>query len=183
VNCGPDIERALERRILLFFTGASRSAASILKSQQAATQQQTSEVITSLDEIKAMAQTTLDLLRAGDLTAVGALLHESWEVKKRLANGISNPKIDEWYAVARACGASGGKITGAGGGGFLMLYCEEPYQEAVTTALEAKGLVRMDFHFERGGAVILMDAIPRVQTFGMPERQMAAIAGIAQGAR
>jgi D-glycero-alpha-D-manno-heptose-7-phosphate kinase len=183
VNCAPDIERALERRILLFFTGVSRSAASILKDQQVATQQQASEVIASLHEIRAMAESTLACLRAGDLGRVGALLHESWQFKKRLASGITNPKIDEWYALARACGAAGGKITGAGGGGFLMLYCEEQYQDAVTTALEAKGLLRMDFHFERGGAVILMDAIPRVHGFGAPERPLAATVGTAQGQR
>ena len=181
VNCAPDIERAFERRLMLFFTGASRSAASILKDQQAATQQGASEVMASLHEIKAMAQTTLDLLRKGDLPQVGALLHESWELKKRLATGITNPRIDEWYALARACGASGGKITGAGGGGFLMLYCDEQYQEAVTLELEARGLVRMDFHFERGGAVILMDAIPRVQSFGTPDPPLALM-GRANGA-
>src|SRR5205085_7776971 len=128
-------------------------------------QQHSSPVMSSLHDIKAMAQTTIELLRAGDLNGYGELLHESWQVKKRLAKGISNPKIDEWYEVARANGALGGKITGAGGGGFLMLYCAEAYQEAVTSALELKGLVRMDFHFECSGAMVLMDALPRVRKF------------------
>jgi D-glycero-alpha-D-manno-heptose-7-phosphate kinase len=166
LGCPPAVERTLERRILLFFTGAARSAASILKHQRAATQDRNDEVIASLHQIKAMAERTVEVLRAGDLSEFGALMHASWEAKKRLARGVTTPGIDEWYDVARAHGALGGKITGAGGGGFLMLYCEEPYQEAVTTALEAKGLVRMDFHFERGGAVVLMDAIPRVRSFG-----------------
>jgi D-glycero-alpha-D-manno-heptose-7-phosphate kinase len=100
-------------------------------------------------------------------------------MKKRLAKGITNPRIDEWYELARAHGAGGGKIAGAGGGGFLLLYCEEPYQEAVTTQLERSGLVRMDFHFERGGAVVLMDAIPRVRTFGYPARALAGVAASA----
>ena len=166
LNLAPDIERALEQRILLFFTGASRSAASILKAQQAATQQPDSEAVSSLHRIKAMAQTTIDLLRAGDLAGFGELLHESWETKKRLAKGITTAKIDEAYDLARAHGATGGKIAGAGGGGFLLLYCEEPHQEAVTAALEAQDLVRMDFRFERSGAMILMDAIPRIGAFG-----------------
>ncbi len=93
-------------------------------------------------------------------------MHESWETKKRLAKGITTAKIDEAYDLARAHGAIGGKIAGAGGGGFLLLYCEEPHQEAVTAALEAQDLVRMDFRFERSGAMILMDAIPRIGAFG-----------------
>lgn len=176
IDCAPEVERAFERRILLFFTRASRAAASILKDQQAATAERSAPVMSSLHDIKAMARTTVDLLRAGDLDGYGALLHESWQVKKRLANGISNPRIDDWYEVARAHGALGGKITGAGGGGFLMLYCDEVYQEAVTTALEAEGLMRMDFHFERSGALILMDSLPRVRRFGSPQRVLATLA-------
>ncbi len=164
----PAVERALERRTLLFFTGASRSAASILKHQQASSQQATSAAVSSLHEIKAMAYETIALLRAGELDRFGTLLHHSWQAKKRLAKGITSPAIDDWYALARAHGAVGGKIAGAGGGGFLMLYCPEPAQAAVTTALEAAGLVRMDVHFERGGAVTLMDAIPHNRPAGSP---------------
>jgi D-glycero-alpha-D-manno-heptose-7-phosphate kinase len=169
LNCDPVVEQALERRILLFYTGAARSAAGILKDQQAATEHQDDEVIASLHQIKATAEQTVELLRGGDLAGFGALLDRSWQAKKRLAPGVTTPRIDEWYAVARAHGALGGKITGAGGGGFLMLYCEDDCQEAVTAALEERGLVRTDFHFERGGAVVLMDAIPRVRSFGVPE--------------
>jgi D-glycero-alpha-D-manno-heptose-7-phosphate kinase len=182
IKCAPEVERALERRTMLFFTRASRSAASILKDQQTATRQQSPDVLAGLGEIKAMAEQTIKLLRAGDLAAFGTLLHESWQVKKQLAKGITTSRIDDWYEVARAHGATGGKITGAGGGGFLMLYCEEPFQESVTAALEARGLVRMDFHFERGGAVILMDAIPHVRRFGEPERALAGIGALAVSA-
>ena len=162
---------------MLFFTGAARRAAGILSKQQAATRQQDADVIASLHEIRGMAEETIELLRAGDLTAFGLLLHRSWQAKKRLAHGVSTPGIDEWYELARAHGALGGKIAGAGGGGFLMLYCEEPHQEAVTTALEAAGLVRTDFRFERGGAVVLMDAIPRVRQFGAPEHVLDFLGG------
>jgi D-glycero-alpha-D-manno-heptose-7-phosphate kinase len=175
LNCGSAVEQALEHRIMLFYTGAARSAAGILKDQQEATAQQDEDVIDSLHQIKAMALRTVELLRAGDLDGFGALLDRSWQAKKRLARGVTTPRIDEWYAVAREYGARGGKITGAGGGGFLMLYCEESYQEAVTTALESRGLVRTDFHFERGGAVVLMDAIPRVRSFGAPERALNGV--------
>ncbi|HLZ08638.1 MAG TPA: hypothetical protein VKT80_08630, partial [Chloroflexota bacterium] len=107
------------------------------------------------------------------------LLHESWQQKKRLAKGISNPRIDDWYNQARSRGALGGKIAGAGGGGFLMLYCPEDAQDNVTSLLESDGLVRMDFHFERGGAVILMDAVPRVNGFGSPGLVRSALATMA----
>ena len=177
----PAVERALERRIMLFFTRASRGAASILKDQQAATEQGAEDVLTSLHEIKGMAQQTVELLRGGKLSDFGALLHESWQVKKRLASRITNPKIDAWYELARSQGATGGKIAGAGGGGFLMLYCEEPYQEAVTAALEAEGLVGMDFRFERGGATVLVDAIPRVKLVSSAGRQQESLAALGVG--
>ena len=172
----PEVEQQLDRRLMLFFTGGSRSAASILKVQDDATKQGESDVIASLHRIKGMAKDTIQLLRSGDLSGFGQLLHESWQAKKRLARGISNPRIDESYDLARECGAVGGKIAGAGGGGFMLLYCEEQNQEAVTTALEARGLARTDFHFEHGGAVVLMDSLPRVRPFGSPERALAALA-------
>jgi D-glycero-alpha-D-manno-heptose-7-phosphate kinase len=172
----PSVERALERRLMLFFTGSTRSAASILKTQQSSTQQQDEATLASLHRIKAMAEETIELLRQGQLREFGRLLHASWEAKKRLAKGISNPRIDQWYATALEHGAVGGKITGAGGGGFLMLYCEEGEQDAVTTALEAEGLVRMDFHFDRGGAVILMDAVPRVRHIGSLDLKVCEVA-------
>ena len=179
LNLKPAVESALERRIMLFFTGASRSAANILKDQQAASGQTSGPVLDSLNEIKAFAEETILLFRRGELDAFGALLHESWQRKKKLAKGISNPRIDDWYNLARSCGALGGKIAGAGGGGFLMLYCPEDAQDTVTSALEADGLVRMDFHFERGGAVVLMDAVPRVRGFGSPELVRSALATVA----
>ncbi len=171
----PTTEQTLACRMILFFTGASRSAASILKQQDAATQQRSDEVLDSLHRIKAMAQRAIGLLRGGDLDAFGELLNESWQAKKRLAKGITNARIDEAYELARKNGAVGGKIAGAGGGGFLMLYCHEEFQESVTTVLEAHGLARMDFHFDRDGAVVLVDALPRVRPFGTPERALAGV--------
>ncbi len=171
-----EIERALEQRLLLFFTGESRATASILRDQQLASRQNDGVVVATLHEIKAMAERTIELLRAGELDAYGELLHDSWQAKKRLARGITTQRIDEWYDVARASGATGGKIAGAGGGGFLLLYCGESAREAVTAALEARGLVRLDFHFERGGAVVLMDSVPRFRPLGVPERVRAALA-------
>ena len=163
----------LERRLLLFFTGASRNSGSILKHQQAATRQQDATTIESLHRIKAMAETTIKLLRDGELDSYGNLLHESWETKKLLTQGISNPQIDEWYDVARAHGAIGGKLTGAGGGGFFLLYCHEEDQTAVTSALELAGLVRMDFRFDAFGAAVLMNSLPALHHLVRPGTPMA----------
>jgi D-glycero-alpha-D-manno-heptose-7-phosphate kinase len=100
-------------------------------------------------------------LQRGELNSIGDLLHFSWEQKKRLAHGISNPRIDELYNLARHLGARGGKLTGAGGGGFLMLYVEPEYQKEVTEGLENAGLFRMDYRFEGGGATVLMNTFAR----------------------
>jgi galactokinase/mevalonate kinase-like predicted kinase len=147
--------------LMLFFTGSSRTAASVLKHQEAACERGDADALASLHAIKAMAARTIDLLQAGELDAFGHLLHESWLAKKRLARGITNARIDAVYEMALEHGAIGGKIAGAGGGGFLMLYAEPTHHEGLTRVLEDAGLHRMDFRFERGGAVVLLDAVPR----------------------
>ena len=154
----PDIERRLERGLLLFFTGSSHSGSQILKNQTESSRRQDAAVIEALHKVKAMAYEVRETLKRGDLTGYGELLHENWEQKKRFAKGISNPFIDESYDLARLSGAIGGKITGAGGGGFLMLCCEGENQDSVTRALEQRGLKRMDFRFDRMGARVLMNA-------------------------
>ena len=87
----------------------------------------------------------------------GHLLHEGWEQKKKFASGVSNERVDHLYTTARNAGAMGGKLAGAGGGGFMMIYCEEGRQDAVTRAMEAEGLRRMDYTFDNGGARVLLN--------------------------
>jgi D-glycero-alpha-D-manno-heptose-7-phosphate kinase len=147
----PDALERLQRRLLLFFTGTARDSATILKAQQRASAQGEAQTLDGLHRIKEAARACRDCLEAGDLDGIGILLHEGWQQKRRLAPGISNQRIDELYDMALANGALGGKITGAGGGGFLLLYCHEARQEALTEALEPRGLRRMDFHFEERG--------------------------------
>jgi D-glycero-alpha-D-manno-heptose-7-phosphate kinase len=152
---------AIERDILLFYTGEAREGAKTLSEQNRAVLAGDPEVISALHTIRAMAAETRRCLEKGNLQQVGELLHASWESKKRLAAGISNPWIDECYEVARTSGAIGGKIAGAGGGGFLMLYCGRGAGPRVTTALERLGLKRMDFCIDFDGAKILVNnAIP-----------------------
>ncbi len=153
----PEVRQTLERRLLLFFTGSSRVSTSILKHQRKSTQDQDDTVLQALHNIKRVACEMQACLEQGDLDKFAQLLDYSWQEKRRLAPGLSNSSIDEWYELARQQGAAGGKITGAGGGGFLLLYCEEQAQERVTQALEAQGLKRMDFLFDRQGATVVLN--------------------------
>jgi D-glycero-alpha-D-manno-heptose-7-phosphate kinase len=153
-----ETQRRLEQNLLLFFMGSSRKASEILSRQTESSRRGERGVIDALHKVKEMAYETRRVLQCGDLHAYGELLHENWTQKKSFAQGVSNPEIDRLYELARHAGALGGKITGAGGGGFLMVYCEPAYQAAVTRALEDKGLRCMDFRFERLGARVLMNA-------------------------
>ncbi|MFN2123585.1 MAG: GHMP kinase, partial [Candidatus Promineifilaceae bacterium] len=94
-------------------------------------------------------------LVAGDLDAIGTLLHESWLLKKSLAGGVSNGAIDEMYTAAKEAGALGGKVTGAGGGGFLILYCPHERQERVRQALS--GLQELPFLLENDGSKVIFN--------------------------
>jgi D-glycero-alpha-D-manno-heptose-7-phosphate kinase len=154
ITVPPERLAALERRLLLFFTGTARDSAVILREQQRASASGSGQTVEGLHRIKAAALACRSCLETGDLDALGRLLDEGWQEKRRLVPGITTPRIDEIYATARANGALGGKITGAGGGGFLLLYCPEPAQEQLTRAMEELGLRRMDFHFERQGVAV-----------------------------
>ncbi len=158
LSIAPEIRRHLKKSLLLFFTGSSRDSAKILKEQKRSSEKDDPQVIAALHAAKETALELKACLERGDLRRFGELLDLTWQHKKRFASGITNPLIDECYALALANGALGGKITGAGGGGFLMLYCEEEYRDQVTKILEEKGLKRMDFHFETEGARILVNA-------------------------
>jgi D-glycero-alpha-D-manno-heptose-7-phosphate kinase len=147
----------LERRMMLFFTGRSRNSAQILGEQKRNSERNRASVIEALHQIKRGALELREQLGLGNFSAVGECLDRSWMAKRQLARGISDPWIDRWYEAARAAGASGGKIAGAGGGGFLLLYCEPDRQDRVTETLEANGLTRMDFRFETGGAMVIMN--------------------------
>jgi D-glycero-alpha-D-manno-heptose-7-phosphate kinase len=154
IDPGPDVMADLDQRLMLFFTGMWHDSGEILKKQRSNSQ---SAAVESLDQIKAIAKAMRNDLCRGDLSRVGERMHESWLAKRGLAAGITLPQIDRWYDLARSEGASGGKIAGAGGGGFLLLYCEPEYQERVTKLLGEEGLVQMDFSFESGGAMVIMN--------------------------
>jgi D-glycero-alpha-D-manno-heptose-7-phosphate kinase len=151
IELSASLMRKLNENFLLFFTGITRSASAILMEQKENIQQRKKV----LRQIKEMAFTARDELMAGNLDNLGHLLHESWIYKKQLASSISNGEIDEIYTTALRAGALGGKITGAGGGGFLLLYCPYEKQEAVRTALNS--LQELPFQLERDGSKVIFD--------------------------
>ncbi len=157
VNMAPEVRQTLERRLMLFFTGTSRESTSILKQQRKSTEEQDGAVLQALHHIKQVAIDVHACLERGDLDEFARLLDYAWQEKRRLAPGLSTSFIDECYSLALQQGASAGKITGAGGGGFLLLYCQEPAQEGVTRALEERGLKRMSFRFDQQGASVVLN--------------------------
>ena len=166
-----DVRRTLEKRLMLFFTGSSRESTSILKHQRKSTQDQDESVLNALHNIKQVAVDVQTCLEKGDLDEFARLLHYAWQEKRRLAPGLSTSFIDECYSLALEHGALAGKITGAGGGGFLLLYCHEESQEAVTKALEERGLKRMNFRFDHQGATVVLNVASFSPHWVMPYTQ------------
>src|SRR5690606_39040702 len=135
--------RTLERGLMLFYTGATRHARDVLHEQRAAGEQGTGRTLEWLHQLKHQGWQMKGEIEEDRLDEFGQLLDTSWQFKKQLASGISNPAIDKAYECARQNGALGGKITGAGGGGFLMLYCPDEHQSDVRGALQELGLQQM----------------------------------------
>jgi D-glycero-alpha-D-manno-heptose-7-phosphate kinase len=152
-----EAEFQLQRRLLLFFTGLTHNSAEILREQRQNTQRGQRPTLEALHLIKDVAIETRARLLRGEIAAIGELLHRSWLAKRTLARGISDPTIDRWYDLALRAGATGGKLVGAGGGGFLLLYCDPECHEAVSQRLDVEGLTRMDFDFESSGGTVIMN--------------------------
>src|ERR1700687_951765 len=155
-----DVVEELENNLLLFYTGEVRDATAILSQQDDATKRKDTAVVSSLTEIKDIGIEIAATIRAGNLRHFGELMDSHWQAKKRLSTGITNPMIDAWYELSKRNGAIGGKISGAGGGGFLMLYCEEGKAQ-VREALRHAGLRELNFRFEVGGSKAVCDSVSR----------------------
>ena len=151
LNLQPDFRRALNDCFLLFFTGINRQADSVLKEQK----RNIRDRMTVLREIKDMAYQAKKELENGNSDSFGALLHHSWQLKKRMAGQISNGAIDEMYDAARRAGSRGGKITGAGGGGFLLLYA--PYEKHGAVREAMAGLQELPFQLEQDGSKVIFN--------------------------
>lgn len=155
-----DLVEALENNVVLFYTGAARDAISILSKQDGATKKKDKTVVGSLCEIKDIGIEIRDAIVKGNLYRFGTLLDVHWQTKKRLSNAISNPQIDHWYELAKANGAIGGKISGAGGGGFLMLYCEDN-KSRLREAMRQAGLRELSFRLDFEGSKVVFDIVSR----------------------
>jgi D-glycero-alpha-D-manno-heptose-7-phosphate kinase len=151
VNISPDVQRGLNDNLLLFFTGVSRRSSSILQEQTGNIKDRRSE----LDEIKGLAHQARIDIEKGNLDTLGNLLHQSWKVKRRLASKISNEHLNEIYETALRAGALGGKVTGAGGGGFLLLYVPYECQSNVRAALQ--DLQELPFRMEADGTKVIFN--------------------------
>jgi D-glycero-alpha-D-manno-heptose-7-phosphate kinase len=146
----------LEDNLLLFFTGFSRSASGILKDQKDKSQQNNSEMLNNLHYVKDLGYRSRDALVSGNTPLFGELMHEHWEHKKRRSGGMSNPKIDEWYELGMTNGAIGGKLVGAGGGGFLMFMAHD--RNKLRHAMTHAGLEEVRFKFDFEGTKVVMSS-------------------------
>ena len=144
----------LEDNLLLFFTGFNRNAGSILKDQHVRSQARDPDMLQNLDYVKSLGYRSKEALEAGDLPRFGELLHEQWEHKKRRSGAASNPQIDAWYSLAMNNGAIGGKLVGAGGGGFLMFYAAD--RSRLRNTMAAAGLEEVRFRFDFEGTKVVL---------------------------
>ena len=154
VDCGEAVRQQLNRELLLFYTDVTRIAGGVLQEQQQNIPARRGE----LAEMAALVEPGRVCICGGDLVRLGELLHRGWELKKGLASGVSSTWIDGLYAAARDAGATGGKIAGAGGGGFLLLHCPLDRQSMVRAALSE--LRELPFSLERDGSRVIFNIRP-----------------------
>lgn len=149
----PDaVHRYVRDRLMLFYTGLSRDAGQTLTGQDQLTRHGDTVTVSSLHAIGALAGPMLDALRAGRVDEIGPLLHEHWTSKQRLSDGVSNPAIDKLYRTAMLAGGDGGKLLGAGGGGFLLISAREGHKDELRAAMAAEGLQELPFGLDSSGS-------------------------------
>lgn len=144
----------LEDNLLLFFTGFSRSASEILKDQDKRSKDMDEKMLNNLHYVKDLGLRSKDALINGRTSEFGGLMHEHWEHKRKRSSGMSNPQIDEWYALGMKNGALGGKLVGAGGGGFLMFYAED--RNRLRHAMSKAKLEEVRFRFDFEGSKVMI---------------------------
>ncbi len=151
----PEVMDDLEANLLIFYSGIERQAASVLTEQRKSITSNQDGAVDRMHRIKALGHETRRILVSGDIDAYGELLHEHWMNKRKLAANMSDSVIDEHYEAARAAGAIGGKLMGAGGGGFFMFYSRPSERRAVYEVLVKRGLRPLRFRFDPGGARVV----------------------------
>jgi D-glycero-alpha-D-manno-heptose-7-phosphate kinase len=155
LRASSDTLRRLEQNLLLFFTGYTRSASAVLREQDTKTKAADSSMIENLHFIKDIGLKSKDALEGGDLRGFAELMNVHWRWKKKRSGSMSNSRIDEWYELGMESGGLGGKLIGAGGGGFLMFYTEE--HDRLCAAMAAAGLQNVPFRFDFQGTRLISD--------------------------
>jgi D-glycero-alpha-D-manno-heptose-7-phosphate kinase len=150
LELAPETLRALREQLLLFYTGEARDASLVLSDQDQRTKAGDDEMLENMDRTKLMGKRARDLLVEGDLFAYGELMHEHWLNKRLRSPGMATERIDQLYTLARRSGVVGGKLVGAGGGGFLLVHARHPAD--TRQAMAAAGAVELPFDFEFSGA-------------------------------
>ena len=154
LNISDDTLYDLEDNLMLFFTGYSRSASKILKDQETKSKQNDEDMLNNLHMVKRLGIESKNALESGETRIFGELMHEHWENKKKRSGGMSNPKINDWYDIAMQNGAIGGKLVGAGGGGFLMFMADD--RNKLRNALIGAGMEEVRFKFDFEGSKTLI---------------------------
>jgi len=154
LNISMDTMFDLEDNLLLFFTGFSRSAGEILKDQKVQTQNNNADMLSNLHFVKDLGYRSKKALEGGNTALFGELMHEHWEHKKKRSVGMSNNQIDEWYELGMKNGATGGKLVGAGGGGFLMFMAKD--RNKLRHAMAHAGLEEVRFKFDFEGTKVVL---------------------------
>jgi D-glycero-alpha-D-manno-heptose-7-phosphate kinase len=144
----------LEENLLMFFTGYARRADDVLQEQQSRSSDGDREMLANLDFVKSLGVQSKEALESGDLVSFGEIMNEHWLHKKRRSAMMSNSRIDECYEVAVANGALGGKLVGAGAGGFLLFYAKD--RDALRAAMASEGLSEVRFRFDHDGSEVLV---------------------------
>ena len=143
----------LEDHLLLFFTGYSRSASSILDDQKQKSESADKKMIDNLNSIVEIGMESKAVLESGDTLKFAKLMHKHWEQKRARTSGMTNEKINEWYDAGMRNGAVGGKLVGAGGGGFLMFYANDANK--LRAAMINEGLEEVRFRFDFDGTTVI----------------------------
>jgi D-glycero-alpha-D-manno-heptose-7-phosphate kinase len=144
----------LQEHLLMFFTGYSRHSSDVLTEQRERSEAEDAAMIANLDSVKAIGRSTKEALEAGDVVGFATLMNDHWEQKKQRSTSMSNSDIDRWYGAAIAAGALGGKLVGAGSGGFLLFYAKDT--ESVRQAMAEEGLAEVRFQFDHDGSTVLV---------------------------
>ncbi|OGL01935.1 MAG: hypothetical protein A3E31_15325 [Candidatus Rokubacteria bacterium RIFCSPHIGHO2_12_FULL_73_22] len=152
-----DALEGLDQSLLLFYTGVVRKTGDVLQAQNQAANESHPRVLDALHRIKEIGWEIKGALERGELRRFGELMDAHWEVKKQLSGQVSGSQFDHWYDLAKASGALGGKLMGAGGGGFFVFYCENGAKPRLREAMAREGLMELRFHFDFEGSKVMVN--------------------------